>query len=253
MNRNKLLIFILPILFLLLANSYVDRQKKLVEAYIERYAALAIQEMNASTIPASITLAQALLESNFGQSELAKVANNHFGIKCNSANRQTDSECFEAIDDEMDSLGNKVASYFKIYDNATQSYKDHTNFLVSNPRYKQLFSYNLNYKDWANGLQRTGYATDSLYASKLIYIIKKNALYLYDNKQTKSEITSAQLEQLIINSDDFEIDASAKKKSNNVNKAANNKQATELNPPPPFELPQGYKAGDGLYQNGAKK
>lgn len=140
------------------------------QAYIDKYKDLAIAEMLKYDIPASITLAQGLLESGAGMSELALKSNNHFGIKCHdwrgATTRHTDdkeNECFRA------------------YDDVYESYEDHSQFLTSQPRYKSLFKLKrTDYKGWARGLKRCGYATNPAYANQLIDIIELYKLHEFD-------------------------------------------------------------------------
>lgn len=142
--------------------------------YIDRYKDLAIEEMQRHKIPASITLAQGLLESGAGQSTLVKNGNNHFGIKCHSWTGAT----INADDDAEEEC-------FRAYKNAFESYEDHSKFLKNNTRYSSLFNLNpTDYHGWANGLKACGYATNPQYATKLIQIIETYKLYQYDNART---------------------------------------------------------------------
>lgn len=141
--------------------------------YIEKYKDLAIAEMRAHRIPASITLAQGLLESGAGNSELARRSNNHFGIKCGSKwhGKKT------SHDDD------RRGECFRVYKSVKDSYEDHSIFLLK-PRYQSLFRLNpLDYKAWARGLKACGYATNPIYANKLINIIETYELYLFDEDE----------------------------------------------------------------------
>ena len=142
------------------------------ELYIKKYKDIAISEMNSYGIPASITLAQGILESGNGESRLAVDGNNHFGIKChNNWNGETIIE----DDDEK-------GECFRKYSNVGDSFRDHSLFLKERGRYEFLFKYKItNYKKWARGLKKAGYATNPKYASLLINIIKKYNLTQYDN------------------------------------------------------------------------
>ena len=132
------------------------------EKYIEKYASVAVSEMHRSGVPASITLAQGLLESAAGESALATKANNHFGIKCHS-----DWKGKKTYKDD-----DKANECFRVYSNATASFKDHSDFLRFQDRYKSLFDLEpTDYKAWAKGLKKAGYATDRQYADKLIKLI----------------------------------------------------------------------------------
>lgn len=148
-------------------------RNKQYEAYIKQYRDLAVEEMKKYHIPASITLAQGLLESGAGQSALARKSNNHFGIKCGgdwngrtvSHNDDARGECFRA------------------YKHPKQSYEDHSKFLASRSRYASLFKLKItDYKGWARGLKKAGYATNPRYADQLIGIIELYALHKYDTK-----------------------------------------------------------------------
>ena len=141
--------------------------------YIHRFAPVAQAEMKKSGIPASIILAQALLESDAGQSKLSKNTNNHFGMKCFSKNCKK-GHCANFTDDSH-------KDFFVTYSNAWASYRDHSNFLKSGKRYKKLFTYEANdYKKWARGLAKAGYATDKQYGEKLIALIQSLELNQYD-------------------------------------------------------------------------
>jgi LysM repeat protein len=151
------------------------------QSYIETYKDLAITEMNRTGIPASIKLAQGILESNAGQSELALAANNHFGIKCGSS---WTGKTYSKKDDDFDAAGNIVASCFRKYDRSTESFSDHSEFLRDPrkiSRYGFLFSLDLrDYRGWARGLQSAGYATSPSYADNLISVIERHQLYQFD-------------------------------------------------------------------------
>ena len=147
-------------------------------AYIDTYAQLAVDEMHSSGIPASITLAQGLLESGAGASTLAREANNHFGIKCHST--WTGRSMYRK-DDDRNRSGKLVESCFRSYDDPAQSYADHSDFLVNGQRYAGLFLLRpTDYKGWAKGLKKAGYATSKTYASKLIDLIERYELHRYD-------------------------------------------------------------------------
>lgn len=141
------------------------------QEYIETYKDLAIREMLEYNIPASITLAQAILESGDGNSPLAKYAKNHFGIKCHKG---WDGPTFIQDDDEKNEC-------FRKYNDVEESYRDHSIFLKSRKWYEELFELKItDYKAWAYGLKKAGYATHPKYAELLIEIIEKNELYKLD-------------------------------------------------------------------------
>jgi hypothetical protein len=140
------------------------------EDYVSTYASLAMREMFRVGIPASITLAQGCLESNNGNSRLARVANNHFGIKCH----EWDGKKIYHDDDHRNEC-------FRVYASAYESYLDHSQFLSTRNRYSFLFELQTDdYKGWARGLKKAGYATARDYAKLLIDIIEENELYQYD-------------------------------------------------------------------------
>jgi LysM repeat protein len=143
------------------------------EAYIKKYRELAVEEMKKYHIPASITLAQGLLESGAGQSALARKSNNHFGIKCGS------DWYGKTVSHDDDARG----ECFRAYKHPKDSYEDHSKFLAGRPRYASLFNLNItDYKGWARGLKKAGYATNPRYADQLIGIIELYELYKYDDK-----------------------------------------------------------------------
>ncbi len=148
----------------------VARHNKKCHDYIKRYTAVAIVEMKKFNIPASITLAQGLLESNAGDSRLAKCNNNHFGIKCFSKQCE-EGHCVNYTDDSH-------KDFFRHYQNAWESYRAHSLFLHRS-RYKHLTQYT-DYKKWAKGLSKAGYATDKKYSDKLIRLIEVLKLYELD-------------------------------------------------------------------------
>jgi len=148
------------------------------EAYISQYRDMAVIEMHRSGIPASITLAQALVESRYGTSNLAVQANNHFGIKCKSYWK---GFTYYHKDDDYKN-GKLIKSCFRAYDSVIDSYVDHSNFLMKTPWYKELFSYEkTDYLNWAYGLKKCGYATNPKYAAMFIKKIEDFQLYQYDS------------------------------------------------------------------------
>lgn len=163
-------IFVAAALFLSLQNFAQMRWNERYQQYINQYKDIAIEQMIRWKIPASITIAQGLLESGAGQSELTRRANNHFGIKCHGWTGRT-------IYQDDDEFG----ECFRAYDNAFDSYEDHSKFLSGSQRYRSLFQLkSTDYKGWARGLKAAGYATNPQYADKLIEIIQLYKLYEYD-------------------------------------------------------------------------
>lgn len=154
-------------LFFAATSKRITRQE-----YIKTYYKVAQQKMKAHGIPASITLAQGILESDCGNSSLARKANNHFGIKCHDWKGPS----VRYHDDKRNEC-------FRKYKNAAESFEDHSTFLTGRGRYEFLFDLkSTNYKGWARGLKKAGYATDPRYADRLIKIIEEEELYKYDSK-----------------------------------------------------------------------
>lgn len=155
-----------------------NSMEKAAYSYIEEYKELAIIEMYRTGIPASITIAQGLHESNYGQSNLATKANNHFGIKCK---RYWNGNTYYHKDDDTNAQGKIIKSCFRAYDSAIDSYVDHSNFLKYTAHYQKLFKLSkTDYRGWAYGLKKAGYATDKKYAEKLISKVEKYNLQALD-------------------------------------------------------------------------
>ncbi len=149
------------------------------QQYIDKYAPVAVAEMQRSGVPASITLAQGLLESGSGRSTLATQGNNHFGIKCHS---KWTGATLHADDDRRNEC-------FRSYDSAEESFRDHSDFLRYSDRYKFLFDLDrTDYKGWAYGLKQAGYATDPTYASKLIKYVEDYNLSRFDTLSPEEEV-----------------------------------------------------------------
>ena len=149
--------------------------KDKVQNYIHTYANIAVDEMNQYGIPASITLAQGILESGAGDGELTRRANNHFGIKCHN----WDGERVYHDDD-------RAQECFRKYSDAKYSFRDHSLFLTGRSRYSKLFALRkTDYKGWARGLKAAGYATDPKYPAKLIGLIERYELDRYDSGSRK--------------------------------------------------------------------
>jgi flagellum-specific peptidoglycan hydrolase FlgJ len=155
-----------------IAAKVVTEKMDICRAYVSTYSAAAVQEMHTFGIPASITLAQGLLESNAGASLLARKANNHFGIKCFSKTCKR-GHCMNATDDTH-------KDFFRMYPSGKNCYHAHSEFLQSD-RYKSLKKFGKrDYKNWAKGLKKAGYATAPHYAEALITIVEALKLYKYD-------------------------------------------------------------------------
>jgi LysM repeat protein len=194
--------FIILIITLLISTLGFSQKKQLSkEEYINLYKKIAIEEMRRSGIPASITLAQGMVESDNGNSTLAVKANNHFGIKCHNwegkkvyHDDDTENECFRK------------------YASAEDSYRDHTDFLMKTKRYDFLFSYKSDdYKKWAKGLKKAGYATSSTYTEDLLRVIEENNLHVYDEGNIVVADRKRRIEEAKIESDEFTIDIKRRK------------------------------------------
>lgn len=176
--RSKVILILLQLLFSL--SQIIAQQsppKMTKEEYIEHYKAVAVSEMYEYGIPASITLAQGVLESGNGNSPLALEANNHFGIKCH---KEWAGETYHMDDDEQNEC-------FRKYLTAEESYKDHSLFLTTRERYFFLFDLDItDYKSWAFGLKQAGYATNPRYPELLIKVIEDFRLYELDKQSNKS-------------------------------------------------------------------
>lgn len=156
-------------------------KKNTPEEYISMYKADAVREMQLYRVPASITLAQGMLESDNGNSALAVYANNHFGIKCH---KEWNGDTYTQDDDTKDECFRKYGS---VYD----SYVDHSAFLKSRPRYASLFELKItDYVGWAKGLKSAGYATDPKYADRLINIIERYQLHEYDKLEGQAPVAA---------------------------------------------------------------
>ena len=167
MRRFASLFALVAALFLSVAAADTPQQR-----YIERWAATAVREMYRSGVPASITLAQGILESRSGLSALAAEGNNHFGIKCH---KDWKGKTMRVDDDRRKEC-------FRVYDSAEESFRDHSDFLRYWDRYKFLFDFDTkDYESWAYGLKKAGYATDPAYPQKLIQIIEENNLSRFDS------------------------------------------------------------------------
>lgn len=164
-----------------IAPSFLLAKNKLLllNRYISQYHSIAEQESFRTGIPASIILAQAILESGFGNSNLCKKSNNHFGVKWKNTN---DGDYVLALDDDYDKDGRRRASRFVKYTSAKESFWHHSQVLSKRKHYKPLFKYSrTDYVNWAYGLKRCGYSTSQDYGTELIKIIRCYKLYLYDN------------------------------------------------------------------------
>lgn len=213
-------------------------------AYIDQYSTIAVQEMDRTGIPASITLAQGIIESRYGMSDLAKNSNNHFGIKCKK--NWTGGKYYHKDDDYVN--GKLVKSCFRTYNKPADSYYDHSEFLLANKRYHFLFSLTkTDYKGWAKGLKKAGYATAKNYPTMLINTIEKYDLYQYDRgspvlfaMESSGELAAPKAEQV-------EEYLTTPVTSNQPVATTIDSEILVASPPPPAALiPKNYRAGDGL-------
>lgn len=158
------------------ATKNISQARDDYERYVLTYYPIAVEQMHRHNIPASITLAQGLLESGAGKSKLSRTSNNHFGIKADKSWKGK----------RTSSMDNGKMCYFRKYNNVRDSYEDHSKFLVNRQRYAFLFKLKRSdYKGWAKGLRKAGYAEDKAYPTKLISLIERYELYKYDSYSMK--------------------------------------------------------------------
>jgi LysM repeat protein len=163
-----------------------DEPRLTAEKYIAQFKDAAISDMKKSGVPASITMAQGMFESDYGNSSLAKVAKNHFGVKCH---KDWGGDTYYMDDDAPNEC-------FRKYNSVEESYDDHSNFLRTRDRYKFLFDLSItDYKGWAKGLKQAGYATNPAYADKLIEIIERYNLQALDEGGTPQPIADVKVEK----------------------------------------------------------
>ncbi|MFK7806238.1 MAG: glucosaminidase domain-containing protein [Saprospiraceae bacterium] len=191
------------ILFSSLTFFVVYGQSDSREAYIKKYKKIAIKEMERTGVPASIKLAQGILESNGGKSTLARKANNHFGMKCGS---QWTGKTYFLEDDDYDANGRLIKSCFRVYRKAKDSYVAHSEFLRDpRKRYRYGFLFELkttDYKAWARGLKKAGYATSPTYAEKLISLIERHELNRFDKMSSgNGDVTPDPDDQIFLAAD----------------------------------------------------
>lgn len=206
-------LFTVIILCLAVLSAAAQGIVKVQEDYVRKYAPLAVSEMYRTGVPASITLAQGLLESNAGLSRLAKQGNNHFGIKCHN---WTGKKIYH--DDD------KRGECFRAYDNVAESFRDHSDFLRYQDRYKSLFNNDVtDYRAWAYGLKRAGYATDPAYPSKLINNIERFGLSKYDRMTLAEAAKLADNKEVASNAKEVSAPEEKKKVSTGTVKTAHSK------------------------------
>lgn len=188
MKIYKYILCLSFIFFISIHALYAQKKHASFVKYIDQYKNLAIKQRQLFQIPASITLAQGILESGAGESRFVRESNNHFGIKC--SNEWKGAAIYR--DDDL------ITECFRAYKKVEDSFLDHSRFLLERPRYAPLFILDVtDYKAWAIGLQKFGYATDKAYANKLIKIIEDYKLYQYDSdgKNKKSNLKSFDLKR----------------------------------------------------------
>lgn len=216
--RSNTIKYLLSVLLILSALYGIAQKRITTEEYIKTYKDIAIKKQKEYKIPASITLAQGILESGSGNSTLAKKANNHFGIKCH---KTWNGKTYRMDDDAKDEC-------FRKYKKAEDSYRDHSLFLTQRGRYSFLFEYKTtDYKKWAYGLKKAGYATNPKYPQLLIRIIEKYDLAKYD----KSSVSSS--------------------KSKNINKKVSGKASSVTISD--FKKSELWSSGRQVYKNNGKK
>ena len=178
-----------------------------IESYIAQWAPTAVREMYRSGVPASITLAQGILESRYGLSTLAADGNNHFGIKCHKD--WTGKKQYH--DDDA------KGECFRVYDSAEESFRDHSDFLRYRDRYKFLFDFETtDYKSWAYGLKKAGYATDPGYPGKLIKYIEDYKLYEYDTMPLAGVDGLEKQAEEVVKDEDEEVETAPEPKHSSV-------------------------------------
>lgn len=204
------------VVFLLVNNTLYSQSPIEIRAYIDQYKSLALEQEKQYGIPAPITLAQGILESGAGLSELAQNANNHFGIKALGG---WSGGVYRAWDDEA------TKSKFRVYSSAKESFEDHSRLIKGNNRYQFLFNISVyDYRGWANGLQKAGYATAKNYAKALIGYIDAYQLYSINGgvklKPNKNGILAKNTKvEDLAKASDFVIDASVTSEEEEVNHA----------------------------------
>ena len=218
-NQNTLGLFVL--ILLLSASSLVAQKRISTPEYIKKYKDIAVKKQKEYKIPASITLAQGILESGSGNSSLARKANNHFGIKCHKG---WTGKTYTMDDDAKDEC-------FRKYKKAEDSYRDHSKFLTQRGRYSFLFEYKTtDYKKWAYGLKKAGYATNPKYPQLLIKIIEKYNLNQYDSNQKRKS-------------------GKSRRKTSKTNKSNNYPTISISN----FKQVKNWKSGREIFKNNGKK
>jgi len=176
------------------ATSSVKTYAEEIKLYVDNFKEIAQNNMRSLGIPASITLAQGILESGVGKGKLAQTANNHFGIKCHTG---WTGETIHHDDDAAQEC-------FRKYKHPSESYRDHSLFLTTRTRYSKLFKLDKgDYKSWAKGLKEAGYATDVKYPDKLIGLIERYELYKYDNEVLSRDYNPKNEQVIVSDSNEY--------------------------------------------------
>ncbi len=179
---KNLILIIISLCTTLTLNAKTLSATPTIAHYISKYSNIAQAESERSKIPASIILAQGILESGFGNSKLCLRSNNHFGIKWKSA---TDGDFVYSMDDDYDKNGKHIPSKFVKYSSASESFQRHSQFIKTKSNYRQLFKYDrTDFVSWAYGLRACGYSTDADYGVQLIKLIRKYNLHKFDTPQS---------------------------------------------------------------------
>ncbi|MEN9448724.1 MAG: hypothetical protein RJA25_2014 [Bacteroidota bacterium] len=212
MKTNKYLLIAILFLNIFSAKAQQKKDSTAVFSYIQQYKNIAQEEMKRVGIPASITIAQGIHESSFGTSYLAKNTNNHFGIKCKE---NWTGKTFKYTDDAPNEC-------FRVYDKVEDSYHDHSDFLKYRPYYQSLFKLDLyDYKAWAYGLKKAGYATNPKYAEILIKLIEDYQLFLLDKNLALPYLSTTEKPALAVEDttdEEDDLHTEASKKTNQENK-----------------------------------
>jgi hypothetical protein len=200
-RKTYLLVVLLFSVILKMQGNNIN-DNRFAESYIMGFSNIAVIEMERSGIPASIILAQGMLESNFGQSELASSYHNHFGIKCH---KDWTGKSVQLKTNEFTKDGLKKENHcFRVYQNPEESFKDHTEFLSYRENYQFLFnSGNSNFKFWAQGLQKAKYATDPSYAKKIIELVEQYKLQNLDFKTNRLNFTKQTQTATFVSSENY--------------------------------------------------
>ncbi|MBV8255677.1 MAG: glucosaminidase domain-containing protein [Chitinophaga sp.] len=231
--------FLLVVSFLISTAMMAEAQKMTTQQYIATYKQLAIEEQKRTGVPAAITLAQGVVETQSGNGTLCLQSNNHFGIKCK--NNWT-GKTIRYDDDEAQEC-------FRVYETARESYRDHSDFLRNNPRYSFLFQFDGDdYKSWAYGLKQAGYATNKTYPQQLIKVIEDNNLQRYSLIALGKVVPDADVET---SGDGIAGNSGGSRPSGSTNQPGNNN--TAANKPPRSSKPVAGNYPKGVFEINGRK